>query len=235
MRWAHYSTQILAKAQGVLDRLKSACGLDLVAVLDGFSVALADSAGTPHGAAILHGLSRAQVKTCVDHHEAGVTVTIDGDLTLLTMPTGELATTFLDDSTLLVVSGPTATKAGITSLLQQTATIGASVTFSEMWKLIDKHASGWFLINASSAMMATLKSLTPDALAVFASIRVTENLALDGRVRTQSPASATMLVAMIKPQLPQAASLFTSIDVTVDANDAHLVFAMAPEQIEELA
>ena len=233
--WDQHAGTMLAKIEGPLDAIRAACGFDPVATLTGASFGGADLGGAPRGVIVLHGLSRAVVTACVEKHEHQLAATVDGGVALFATHDGQIAATFVDDTTLVAVMGPAATKQGIKTVLAGQSALPTSPVFLGLWKLIDHTSSGWLLWNGSSQALATIRSVAPELRVIFGSVRVTDELALDGRVRMNTPAAAATLVQLLTPQVSQARAMFRRFDLTADDVDVHIELQLDADQLANIA
>jgi hypothetical protein len=196
----------------------------------------------PTGVLVVHGPEKAKVMPCIEKYKAeaakqGADVTVDGDVILIKDNKGQTtALTFVDDTTVVGVVGPNATKDGVKAAAKGGSALKSSQTFIEMFSKLNSQDSLWIVINGNSGLLDKGAAVGVKPKAVFGSLNVTDGLALDGRVRFATPDDATSFVSMAKSQIdnPQVKSMFDKLDVTADSSDAHIVITLSSQKLQAL-
>jgi hypothetical protein len=227
-----------------LDSFKEACGFDPFDAVQSVSAGIkgvGDTTGaTPTGAFVVHGFDKSKVMACVDKAKEaakkdGSELTQDGDVLLVKDKKGEsVAFMFTNDSTLLAVIGPQATKAGVTEAAQGKSTLATSPAFTEMYSKINSGDSMWMLMNGNSKAFEKMPIPGAKIKAMMGSVNVTDGLTLDARIRLDSPDKAAELANMGKMQAAQAAKMFDKLDISADAADVHVQIGLSQTKLGDL-
>jgi len=227
-----------AKGQAMMSEFKEKCGLDPMKMVSSFTFGARDFAGDrPSIVAVAHGLDKAKLLDCVEKNKAdlakdGHEVTREGDLVMFKGNRGEpVAVQFTNDSTAVIVAGPSATAAGVKGVLAGGSSLKSSAPFLEMYKKLKTSDSLWGL--ASGKVMEGIP-LDLKATAAYGSLNVTDGLAVDMRVRFATPDAATQAATMANAQTKQATQYFDKADATADGNELHLSIAMSGQKLAQL-
>jgi len=227
-----------AKGQQMMAEFKEKCGLDPMKMVSSFTFGARDFAGDrPSIVAVAHGLDKAKIFDCVEKNKAdlakdGREVTRDGDLVMFKGNRGEpMAVQFTNDSTAVLVVGPSATAAGVKGVLSGGSSLKSSAPFLEMYKKVKTSDSLWGL--ASGKVMESIP-LDLKATAAFGSLNVTDGLAVDMRIRFATPDAATQAATMANAQTKQATQYFDKSEASADGNELHLSVAMSGQKLAQL-
>ncbi len=233
--------KLMASAQPGLEKFKAACGFDPMQTITSLSAGVKGIGDTaqPTGAFVVHGLDKAKTMGCMDKakEEAkkdGSEVTIDGDIVLVKDAKGtNVGFTFTNDSTLLAVLGPAATKEGVAEAAAGKGTLATSATFTEMYSKINTQDSLWMLMNGNSKAFDKMP-MGVKMKALFGSLNVTDGLSLDVRARLDSADKAAELANMGKMQAQQAAKMFDKLDISNDGADVHVQVGLSQQKLQAL-
>jgi hypothetical protein len=69
---------------------------------------------------------------------------------------------------------------------------------------------------------------------MYGSLNVTDGLALDLRMRLDSPDKAAELANMGKMQAAQAAKMFDKLDISADGADVHIQVGLSQQKLNDL-
>ena len=229
--WQQLVAPRLAALPG-LGTFRDLCGFDPLQSLQALAIGM-HMGDDPTGTVVVHGYSRKQAMTCFDSkgisqvEKDGTKVVIDGDVVLVTDKSGkQVGFTFVDDTTAIAVIGPDAASKGSIERIASGEVRGldTSPAFGEMYDKVNTHDSMWMLINAQSPALAKqgLNSMGMHMKAIYGSVNVTDGLALDLRVRVDSPDEATNMVSMAKAAIAgnqQLTQFVDKLDITSEAAD----------------
>ena len=241
--WKQFSPKLMEKISGGLADFKAACGFDPIDAIQTVSLGMKGLGGdSPDGALVIHGPDKTKSMACIDKAKAeakkkGSEVTLDGEVFTVKDKEGKTtAWTFVNQTTLLGVLGPTASKDSLLAAAKGTSALKSSPTFVEMYNKINTKESLWLLINGNAPFMAKAAQAGVKPKAIFGSVNVTDGLTLDMRIRLGSPDEATQLVNMAKGQTnnAQVKQMFDKLDVTVDGNDAKIALAMSQAKLQNM-
>jgi hypothetical protein len=241
--WKQFSPKLMDKAAPQLADFKAACGFDPLEAIKGISVGMKNIGGTTQeGAIVVHGPEKAKVMACLDKAKAeaakkGSEVTIDGDVFTVKDKAGQnFAFTFVNDSTLLGVIGPAASKDSVLAAAKGTSALKSSPAFVEMFSKVNTHDSLWMLMNGNSPAFKSMSSFGVKPKAVFGSLNVTDGLTVDLRVRMEKPEDANSFVMLINSQIsqPQVKAMFDKLGVLAEGVDARFSLAMSNQKLQQL-
>ena len=232
--------KLMAQAAPGIEKFKAACGFNPMETITSVSAGVKGvGEPKPTGAFVVHGIDKAKVMSCMDKakEEAkkdGTDVVVEGDIILIKDAKGDnVGFTFTNDSTLLAVVGPAATKEGVTEAAAGKGTLATSATFTEMYSKINTGDSLWMLMNGNSKAFDKMP-MGMKLKAMFGSLNVTDGLALDLRVRLDSADKAAELANMGKMQAAQAAKMVDKLEITNDGADVHVEVALSQAKLQSL-
>jgi RNA polymerase sigma factor (sigma-70 family) len=252
--WQRFVAPMLTNADGIRE-FEALCGFDPLASLSSITIGvkgLGDEA-TSSGVIIIHGFERTKAMSCFDSRgvteaeKEGAKVTIDGDVVLLSGPgtDGNVAFTFIDNTTALIVLGPAAaTKQGVEQVAAGHDGVQTSAVFATALQAINTDDSLWLMLAESSQLVSEINTAmqpyTPIRLGTaYLSLNVTDTLALDAGLRLGSPETVGKLVELIQtrmkdPDLAELTRFFDQLDVMADGSDMIVSLAMSGDQIMQL-
>jgi hypothetical protein len=188
----------------------------------------------------------------VPHAEAhGSTVKIDGDVVLISHPSGDgakyAAFMFSDPTTAVVVIGPeAATRQGVERVAAGNP--GSTPTaFAESLRYVNTDASFWFMVADGSPLVSLINGHLADKHAPiklgtsYASIQITDTLAIDAGLRLGNPDAVSHVVAAIQSRMADPemraniSQHFDQFDVTADGSDLIISVALTGDQLVGLA
>jgi hypothetical protein len=222
---------------------KESCGFDPMATLTSVSLGMKGIGNPqPDGVIVLHGPDKAKVWACLENEKVkaqitkdGGEFTRDGDVGLFKDKSGgQVALTFVNDTTALAVIGNQVTAASAKAAAAGGSTLKTSQQFLDMYSKIGGGDSLWFLINGKSKVFekAAMFGIKPQA--VFGSVSVTDGLSLDMRMRLENDAAAKQLADTGKAQLSQASKMFDKVDITNDGADVKVSLSLSNQKLQEL-
>jgi len=240
--WKQFVEPMLLKGDvaAKLGELEAKCGFDPMTAVKSLSVGVRGlGTATLDGVAVVHGIEKAQLVTCLDKVKADTTnleITQDGDVTSVKGKNGKtIAFSFINDTTALVLIGASATPAGVKQAAAGTSALQTSQAFVEMYNKINTQDSVWLLMNGKAKVFEKVASLMKPQ-AVYGSINVSDGLTVDLRVRVDSPDQATQLAQGAKQQASAAASMFPidKLDINSDGSDIKVAVAVSAAKLEGL-
>ncbi len=254
--WQTFVAPLLEHASGI-DAVVAACGFDPLASLTLVTVGVTGmgSDSQPAGTFVFHGFDKTKAMACVTSYAvpsttaAGATVTVDGDVVIITPPNdpgSAIGLTFVDDGTALVVVGPAATtKAGIEQVAAGHGALASSPQFAELFADIDSDDPLWLVVAPTAPVFTDINnSLAPETAirvqAAYGSVDVSNSLVVQAGVRLGSPDQVSQLVSLINTKVAQLtgnsgiAGFFDQLDVAADGNDVIIDVAANAAQLLEL-
>jgi len=228
------------KAAGKLAEFKAECGFDPMESIKSVSIGMKGfgPGQKPDGAVVIRGFDKGKAMACLDKAKAkaDAKITVDGDVIMVTDKKGETsAFTFVNDNTIVGTMGAKGTKDGVMQIAKGTATLKDSQTFVEMYSKIDASQSLWFLLNGNSPMFKQMPmGVKPKA--IFGSLNITDGLTLDGRMRLDTPDSATSLAAMAKAGMsnPQVKQFLDKFEITTDGADLKVAIGITGPKLKQI-
>jgi RNA polymerase sigma factor (sigma-70 family) len=226
-----------------IQQFTAMCGFDPIAAISSATLGLRGFGNDESfsGTAVLHGIDKTKAMACFDAsgvpaaQQNGVQVAIEGNIALLTTPDGfHAGFTFVDDSTALVVLGPSAaTSAGIAAIAAGGGGLDATAGFSTLFANVAADDPLWLVVTDTSPLIAQINAstaaYTPIKLhGVFGSLDVANTLALHGGIRVDTPELATQIVTDAQQQLDALGSAgvstkyFDQLDIVSDDSDVLL-------------
>jgi hypothetical protein len=232
--------------QASMEKLKSNCGMDPMAMISSITVGVRSLSDNPDAVMVMHGLDKSKSLACVDKMKAElereqVTITRDGDMMLgksgkSATGEGDFALKFVSDSTAVATFGPKANKEGLAAVTSSKSTLGTSKEFVDMFGKLAKGETVWFLLNGSTPVIANgLKQMNVTAKAIYGSLRVTDALALDLRVRVDSEDSAKSLTSLVQSQVGPLGQMVDKVDVTSEGTDVKVQIAASQQKLKGIA
>jgi hypothetical protein len=243
--WKQYVAPQLGKAPG-FDKFKALCGFDPLDSLKSVAMGLKGLGGSGNdasGTVVVHGYDKTKSMSCFDKdgvkeaEKDGTKVVIDGDVVMVTLKDGKhVGFTFVNNDTALAVVGPDASsKDSIKKVAAGGSALRSSQAFVEMFQKINSQDTLWMVINGNSPAFSKMGSMGIKMKAIFGSLAVSDGLAVNMRLRLDSPDAASGMVSMAKGQLGQAKQFFDKMDVSSDGPDVKFDVAMSKEKLTQLA
>jgi hypothetical protein len=236
--WKQFAEPKLAAFRGQMrEDFKARCGVDPMKMVSSFTVGIRGFGDKPSAVAVLHGLDKGKVLDCFDKNKAelakdGGEITRDGDTLLFKGDRGEAALQFTNDSTAVVVSGPSASAAAVKAVLSGSSSLKNSAPFLEMYKKVKTGDSIWAL---ASGKVLERVPLGLKLTAAYGSINVTDSLALDTRVRFDKPEDATQAAEMASTQVKQLTPQYVDkAEATADGNELHTSVTVSGQKLPAL-
>ncbi len=239
--WKQFVEPKLASAKGqhMMNEFKTKCGADPMKMVSSVTFGAKDFSGDkPTMVAVAHGLDKAKILDCIEKNKADIAkdggeVTRDGDVVLFKSDRGEpAALQFINDSTAVLVAGPSGTTAGVKAVIGGGASLKSSAPFLDMYKKVKTGDSIWGL--ASGKVMESVP-LDLKATAAYGSINITDGLSVDMRVRFATPDAATQAATMATAQTKQATQYVDKAEATADGNELHLAVVISGQKLQQLA
>ena len=227
--------------QAKLAEFKTKCGFDPMASVSTISMGLKGvGAESPDGVIVVHGPDKTKVMACLDKmkEEAakdGSTIEKDGDVVNIKNKNGDaFSFTYVNDSTIVGVVGKDANTAGVKKAAMGGSALKTSAAFVEMYSKIKTGDSLWMLINGNSKAFDKAAAMGFKPKAVFGSVNVTDGLAVDLRVRLDTPEQAVQIANMAKGQTQQFVKMVDKLDITAEQADVKINVAMSAQKLEQL-
>jgi hypothetical protein len=247
MLWKQYVGPLLQSGdvQAQMAEFKATCNVDPMQVVTRISFGIKGikqgGGGNPDGVIVAHGVPKAKLVACFGKYTAGKKklgkdVTVDGDV-LITKDkdSGQsVAFSFFDENTALIVVGKQATKAGIKLIAKGQSALKTSPAFVDFYKKTNTSDTLWVLMNGNSPIFAQLAAMGIKPKAVFGSINVTKDIALDLRMRLPTADEAKKLASTVQPQVTQAAAMFDKLVVTNDGSDVRVQIGLSDAKLKAL-
>jgi hypothetical protein len=222
---------------GKIAEFKAKCGYDPVGSLKSLSVGGKGEGANGSFVAVIHGLDKAKAWACVDKMKddiaKGGEFTRDGDIALFKAKDGaQVAVTFVNDSTAIAVGGPQANPAGVKAASAGGSALKTSPAFVAMYGKVKTGDSLWFLVNAKPLEQFAAFGLKANA--AYGSLNAADGLALDMRIRTESPDAAAQLANLLKTQGQNAAKMFDQVDFQPDGNEVKCTVVLSSQKLQSL-
>ena len=228
-------------AQKKLTEFKDKCGFDPMSAVTSISLGMKGvGADKPDGVIVVHGPDKGKVLACIDKMKdeaakEGTTLTNDNGVVTVKSKDGEtMAFTYVNDTTLIGVIGPNSSPASVVAAAKGGSALKTSPAFVEMYGKIKTGDSMWMLMNGNSPMFEQAAAIGVKPKAVFGSVNVSDGLALDLRVRLETPEQATQLAGMAKGQVGQFAKMVDTLDIAADAADVKVNVVVSLAKLEAL-
>lgn len=225
-----------------MSEFKAKCGFDPMTALRSMSIGLKNVGGDkPDGVVVVHGIDKAKMWACLDTmkddiKKDGTEFTKDGDVALFKNAnvSQAYAVTFVNDSTMIAVIGEQATADGVKAVASGKSTLKSSPPFLDMYSKVNTGDSLWGLMNGNAKALEKANALGVKPKAMFGSLNVTDGLAVDFRMRLDTPDAATQFATMMKGQLQPAAKMFDKSEVSSDGSDVHFVIALSSAKLQQM-
>jgi hypothetical protein len=231
--WKRFEPMLMAKAGPTLDSIRTGCGFDpfeqIRRISFGFKNLSADT--KPTGVMVVKGIERDATMRCVQRahatNPAGSVVDMGGNgrpATVAIAPTnGEFPTVFafIDPTTLVVVVDHNASLAALDEVLRRGSPLRSSPVFVELMNHVQLTDPLWFVMNGSAKAFDKLGGLGFKPTAILGSVNLANGLALDARIRLDTPDLAKSMSAMAQNQLTMLQAMVE--EIVVAAEDADLV------------
>jgi hypothetical protein len=238
--WKQFFEPKLAAFGGkqAMDEFKAKCGADPMKTISSITVGVRGFSDKPSVVAVARGLDKAKLLDCLDKHKDeiakdGGEVTRDGDVVLFKSDRSQpVAVQFTSDSTAVAVVGSNATAAGVKAVIGGGSSMKSVAPFLEMYKKVKTGDSIWGI-----AFGKVLERI-PFGLAItaaYGSVNVTDNLAVDTRVRFDKPEAATQAAEMANLQAKQFTPQYVDkAESTADGNELHTSVAISAQKLPDL-
>lgn len=226
-------------AQSKFAEFKAKCpGFDPMASFSSMSIGVKNtSAPTPSIVVVAHGVDKAKAIECVEKNKDEITkngneMTRDGDVLLFKgkQPGDQSAITFVNDNTAIAMVGDGASSAGVKALAAGGSALKTSPAFVDMYKKVKTGDSLWGLASGK----ALEKMPMVKASAIYGSFNVTDGLAMDLRIRLDTPDAATQMASMANTQAQQAKGFVDKADFTAEGNEMHAAVEMSSQKLQML-
>lgn len=200
--WAKYKDQIEGAVAKDLAELRTACGIDPIAQAQ--TVIFGVNPETQEGVVVVKGFERAALKTCADKMSASgaekLTVTDEGKLSRYDVDGNTVWAAWLDDTT--AVLAPEKDKAYVEARAAGQAGLAETAEVMALLKTVDTSAAIYMVADASA--LGPGAAFMPGAKGFFASVRLTDGVAIDAGVRFDTAENAKTTTSMISTQVQQA-------------------------------
>ncbi|MBA3396735.1 MAG: hypothetical protein H0T89_29150 [Deltaproteobacteria bacterium] len=228
-------------AQAKMAEFKAKCGFDPMTAVQSLSMGFKGVGGAkPDGVVVVHGPEKSKVMPCFEKMKdeaakEGSTITRDGDIVTVKGKSGEtFAFTYVGDTTIVGVVGTNANPAGVKAAAAGTSALKTSQAFVEMYSKVNTNDSLWFLMNGSSKVFDKAAQMGFKPKAVFGSVNVTDGLAVDMRVRLDTPQQATQITNMATSQVAQFKPMVDKLDIVAEGADVKVNLALSTQKLEAL-
>jgi hypothetical protein len=239
--WKRYvQPMLMTDIQQQLTELRSSCGVDPMKIVTRISFGLKGlQTQAPDGVIVAHGVPKAKLVACfaklAKTKQLGTDLTVDGDVLISTSKDGRpVAFSFVNDSTALIVVGTAATKDGVKQIAGGTGALKTSVAFLDLYKKTRITDTVWMLMNGNAKAFDALAQMGIKPKAVFGSINLAQDLALDFRMRLGSEDQARSLATQVQGTVGQAAAMFDKLAVTSDGADLRVTLALSDAKLKAL-
>ena len=231
---------VIAKA---IRELRDACGYEPLEVLTSIAFGM-KGLGTADvtGVLVMRGMPRDKTMACVPALDksvvkSGGTVTRDGDAVLITDKDGKTgAYAFIDETTVVTVMGPGASKASIDAVARRRNGLPSSPAFMDMFRKVHASDAVWLLLNGNSSVLSKFGSVGIRPKGVFGSIDVTDRIVLAIALRLGSADEANATAKMLQGQVnnPQVQQMFDKLEITADQNDVDVALELGDTKLQQL-
>lgn len=243
--WKQYVSPLLASGdvQAQIAEFKATCNVDPMQVVTRLSFGIKGlQQPAPDGVIVAHGVPKAKLVACFASFtkakgktKLGDDVTVDGDVLISKAKDGRnVAFSFVDDATALIVIGKQATKAGIKEIAKGKSALKTSAAFVELYKKTNTADTLWMLMNGNSSAFAQLAAMGIKPKAVFGSISVAHDVQLDFRMRLASKDQAKALSDGVQPQVAQMGAMFDKLVISNDDTDIRVQLSISDAKLKVL-
>jgi hypothetical protein len=244
--WKQYVAPLLASSDiaAQLNVLKARCKLTPTRVVTRISFGIKQlGVRARDGAIVAHGMPKAKLVACLSALTTATdklddSARIDSDLLISKARDGtNVAFSFLDDSTALVVVGEQATPAGVKSITMGRSALKPSLAFVELYENPTTADTLWLLMNDDFNAFDHFANAGIKPKAVFGSISVgvAHDIGLDVSIRLATADEAEALANMMQPQVQRVAELFDRLVVASDGRDVRVELRLDDAKLRLLA
>jgi hypothetical protein len=247
--WRRFEPNLRSRAGMLLVTFQDLCGFDPIATIRTVALGVKEvGSQAPSGVFVLRGIDRNAVMTCYHRHEVqsrkahkSSGTMIDRGVVLLPPDTsGEspIAFAFADDSTLVVLSGPSASTQAMLDTLEAGSPLRASDAFNALLGITDTADALWLVVNGSAKMLDTFALFNVKPRALTGSLDLHDGLIGDFRLRLDAADEAARLAAMLQQQasgVPQLQAMLQRLDITSDGADLVVGLGLTEQQAESIA
>ena len=225
-------------AQTKLAEFKAKCpGFDPMNSFTSMSIGMKNTSTSPSVVVVAHGIDKAKALECMDKNKEeiashGNEITRDGDVTLVKgkQPEDQTAILFVNDNTAIAMVGDGASASGVKALAAGGSALKTSPAFVDMYKKVKTSDSLWALASGKALDQMPMVKAT----AVYGSFNVTDGLAMDLRLRLDTPDAATQMASMATAQAQQAKAFVDKADFTAEGNEMHASVVMSSQKLQTL-
>lgn len=241
--WTRFALPQIQKEREVVEivgAIKTRCDIDVqtaptkvVLGLKGINEEL------PDGAAVVHGLDKAKTLACPKKFEAEaakekVSIKVEGEVITMNDPDGYgVAVTFVGDRALFLI-GHKMSAERVKQALGGNGSLASSKAFSDMHGKLDTAATAWGLVHGKIVAEEIDDVIPAKPSAVYGTLTLSNGVAAVLRARFDSPATATDVVAKLKPQVDAVAPMVDQAAIASDGADATLTVSAAGAKLEAL-
>ncbi len=225
-----------------LAEIKAKCGFDPTAAVTSISIGAKGMTGRSIDAVIvMHGLEKAKTLDCLDKTKEelgkqGMSLTKDGDVVTFTFEGQPAVMMFANDSTAIVGAGAFATAAAVKSAAAGNSALKSSAAFVDMYNKLDTSRSVWFFVNGKMPTFEMAESmLGARPKSMFGSLHITDGLAVDARVRLETPGKASEIAKTFQSQIAGLKSYAEAAELTSDGPDVRLTVSMSKQKLQDFA
>jgi hypothetical protein len=226
--------------KSALGEIKAKCNYDLLASGKSATIGMKASGGGRDAVIVLHGADKAKVTACADKltkaPPANVEVVKDGDAIVIKQKGGAnvVALSFIDDTTAVGVVGTKANAAGVKGVIDAKQGLSTSARFVATYNKLATDDSMWFVVN-NKAAFDKAAALGLKLKQVSGSMKVSDGLTVDIRLKTASADQATQWAATLGSQFkPAVGVMFEKADSVADGNDVKLSAVIAGKKLPML-
>lgn len=183
---------------------------------------------------VAHGVDKSRLFDCLDKSKdqlakQSVEVTRSGDVVLVKGNRGQVALDFTGSSTMVMLISDSADEAAVKAAAAGGSGLKTSPAFLDMYKKVKTNDSVWAIANGK-----VLDELPVKATAAFGSLNITDGLAVDSRLRFDTPDAAAQAAELIKNQGKQAAAYIDKLDATADGTEVHASAVVSNQKLQSL-
>ncbi len=228
-------------AKKQLDEFKANCGLDAMKVVTKIAIGIKGLGNDkPDGVIVAHGVPKAKLIACYDKmsklKKPDQDIKRDGDVLLVHDKNGQnVAFTFVDNTTALMVVGTKATTAGIKAIARGRSALRKSAAFSAIYGKTKTSHTLWLIMNGNSKAFDSLAGMGIKPKALYGSLNVTKNLHLDLRMQVDSPDQAKTIANMLSGQIKAMAAMVDKVNVAASGADVVLTVMLSDAKLKALA
>lgn len=241
--WRHVEPIVYGQAGEDLMRFRELCGYDPLSSLTRVTFALRSlDAPRATGVFVLRGIDRAQTMACLQKNlpaERRIKMYPSpayGELALVSPGKSEdpVAFGFANDTTMVILVGPTASAAELTRLMDGGAPLRSSPAFLELFSKIESNRELWFVLNAKHAF-ARLAELGVQSHAFAGSISAAQGINATVRMRVANPDQAREVAEVMRAALHPLAQEVEYLEVVTESADVVGHIRMTDQQVAQLS